>query len=63
MELRIYALGDKQTSSVTVYSKYGHEKLNAEFTRRGNQVYAKIKADKPYKIRFINMPGAELKIV
>ncbi len=63
VELRIYALGDKQTSSVTVYSKYGHEKLNAEFTRRGNQVYAKIKADKPYKIRFINMPGAELKIV
>jgi len=60
VELRVYALADGGSAETVVYGMDNEIALVAKITRVGNEVKAEVKADKPYTVKLVNMPGAVL---
>ena len=60
VELRVYALKDGQSAETVVYGMNNEVEVMASFTRNGDVVTSNVKSNKPYAVKLINMPGAEL---
>lgn len=60
VELRVYALKDGQSAETVVYGMNNEVEVMASFTRNGDVVTSNVKSNKPYTVKLINMPGAEL---
>ncbi|MCR5594419.1 MAG: alpha-xylosidase [Lachnospiraceae bacterium] len=60
VELRVYALGDKESASTVVYGMDNKVDLEATFTRKGDTVTADVKSSKPYTVKLVNMDGVKL---